>query len=270
MPHDLYVQTNTVNDYDVHFQAASNLIEKIARSGADTRDARLAGFERDWRIVAASSTGLAFQLRASRDQFTSTAPMLLVRATLTMQSFEDVDVRSVAHTATGFRSPTSPPVMSSHGRFPRADVIDIESSLRRAIALDPTLIEARLRLGRLLYLLDRTAEAEVELEQTRADAASTHDRFDGYLAWLFLGQLYEGQKQTDAAARAYRAAIGLDPGAVSARMALDRLQSQPARNPARGVVAGAVPDDDPWAIYQRGAARQAEASLKAMRALVRQ
>ena len=268
---DVRILTGTVGDRDAHYRTAAALIERIVRSCADKRDARVAGFEREWRMVAASNTGLAFQLRTGRDQFTSPAPMLLVRAALEMQGFEHADVRMAAHigTSTSFRSIVSPPYTSSHGRFPRAEVIDIESSLRKAITLDPTLIEARLRLGRLLYLLDRNNDAKAELERTSGDAASKHDRFVGYLATLFLGQLYEREKQRDVAERSYQAAIAENPSASSARLA-ERLRSQSANNPARGVVAAAVPDDDPWAIYQRGAARQAEFSLKTMRALVRE
>ncbi len=139
-------------------------------------------------------------------------------------------------------------------------------------------MEARLRLGRLLYQLDATAEAQAELERTVREAREAKQLFAWYLGALFLGELHEDAGRSGAAIEAYREAVTAMPGALSARMALTHAmlasgQTEEGWAAARGSFddAGASPraDTDPWHLYPRGQAWQAASRLRAMREVVR-
>ena len=94
-------------------------------------------------------------------------------------------------------------------------------SLRSAVAAEPSLAEARLRLGRVAWRLGETSEARSALEEVlaRGPAART-----GFLAHLFLGRIHEDAGRLDDAARSYEAALALDPHAQSARLALSHVR----------------------------------------------
>jgi tetratricopeptide (TPR) repeat protein len=62
---------------------------------------------------------------------------------------------------------------------------DAERKYRSALKMDPQIVEARLRLGRVLHLRDRPDEARPELEQARREAREPYLQ---YLTSLFLGQ----------------------------------------------------------------------------------
>jgi hypothetical protein len=91
---------------------------------------------------------------------------------------------------------------------------------RRAIALAPGLIEARLRLGHVLLGQHRVAEATAELERVRRDAGQT---LVAHYAALFLGRAYEGAGRIDQAMESYRAAIAGMPSSQAAHVSLGRL-----------------------------------------------
>ena len=48
---------------------------------------------------------------------------------------------------------------------------DAELAFQRALRSDPSIVEARLRLGRLYQVIGRTKEAEIELTHAERDAA---------------------------------------------------------------------------------------------------
>ena len=100
---------------------------------------------------------------------------------------------------------------------------DAELAFRRALELAPSLVEARVRLGRLYQAWGRKREAEVELGRARSEAAAKPDRITAYLASLFLGQLFEDTGRTSEAEDAYRTAIGTYPAGTAARLALGSL-----------------------------------------------
>ena len=94
------------------------------------------------------------------------------------------------------------------------------SLFERALALDPTLIEARLRLARLA--LDRGEDAKAEKELTAIKQASQVAAHQ-YLATLWLGQIRERQKPWTAAAELFVEAIKMQPDAESAYVALSEV-----------------------------------------------
>jgi Tfp pilus assembly protein PilF len=91
------------------------------------------------------------------------------------------------------------------------------SLFERALAIDATLFEARLRLARLA--LDRGDDAAAEKELAAVKQASKTPSHL-YLVNLWLGQIRERQKPWTAAAELYVEAIKLLPDSQSAYVAL--------------------------------------------------
>jgi VWFA-related protein len=128
---------------------------------------------------------------------------------------------------------------SRHGIGPEeSELRTAEKLFRRTLEADPAFVEARIRLGRVLHLLDQPRQAALELRQAVAtllsDAGSTADadeRFTGdpddrlmlYLAEMFFGAAAEDLGQWDRARASYARAAELYPGAPSPRLALSQL-----------------------------------------------
>ena len=95
--------------------------------------------------------------------------------------------------------------------------IRAERLLRAALRLDPSLAEARVRLGRVLGLRNRHADALDELQQVASSpSASLRLRF---LAHLFSGQSLQSTGRRSDAIRAFTAAAELYPDVQSSRLA---------------------------------------------------
>ena len=109
------------------------------------------------------------------------------------------------------------------GRAPAGPARDAEIALRKAIALDPDLVEAQLRLGRLLSLTRRQREAQQVLERATQQAVATNSTWSRYLAATFLGESYEFTNDPDAALRWYGSAVLARPDAPTARVAAAQL-----------------------------------------------
>lgn len=127
-----------------------------------------------------------------------------------------------------------------------------EREYRVALERDPSLVEARLRLGRVLSLLDQRDEAAAAF----ARVIETGPPRARYLAYLFRGSMTRGAGNGADARRDYEAAMALDPAGQTARLALSHLAeaSGDARR-ARQLVAVTGRADgsvDPWWIYQNG------------------
>jgi tetratricopeptide (TPR) repeat protein len=147
---------------------------------------------------------------------------------------------------------------------------------RAAVSGSPSLVEARLRLGRVLLLLDRADEALAELERVSAE---TPDPTVNYLARLFLGQAHERAGRIDDAIDSYRTAIELVPDGQAAGVALGRALLVTGRREAAAEVAirllgrgspesfGSEPD--PWWTYRRGLLSPLDLGLARMREAVR-
>jgi tetratricopeptide (TPR) repeat protein len=113
-------------------------------------------------------------------------------------------------------------------RFERA-----HGALLAAIAVDASLHEPRLRLGRVAWRLGEAAEARSVLEDVLARKPEARAAF---LAHLFLGRVDEDAGRLDEALGSYEAALALDPRSQSARVALSHLRLR------RGDAAGARAD----------------------------
>jgi tetratricopeptide (TPR) repeat protein len=144
-----------------------------------------------------------------------------------------------------------------------------EQLYRRALERNPTLIEARIRLGRVLGQRGRHDEAVAQLKQ----GLSATEPLLQYYANLFLGGEYEALENGAEARQSYERASALDPTAQSpwlglsrvadragdraaARAAVDRVFQLPSSEPERG---------DPWWVYETAQARQADRLVSELR-----
>jgi tetratricopeptide (TPR) repeat protein len=152
----------------------------------------------------------------------------------------------------------------------RSELLAAEALLRRAVAADPKLAEARMKLGHVVGLLGRHDEAARELTTAAAGLRSPHMQ---YYAALFLGQELAATGASAEARACFEHAAALFPAAQSPLVALgalalrdgdlsgsrgplDRLRALPPAD-ARG--------EDPWWIYDLAHVLNADAMLAALR-----
>ena len=107
-------------------------------------------------------------------------------------------------------------------RIPPAEKTNAEAErlFRRALSIDPSLVEARVRLARLLDLRKRHEEAAAELKTALAGNATPVVAF---YAHLFAGRAAQSLGQSDVAAGHYQDALALFPDAQSALLASSQL-----------------------------------------------
>jgi tetratricopeptide (TPR) repeat protein len=150
--------------------------------------------------------------------------------------------------------------------IPIAEVTNAEAErlFRRALQVDPSFVEARVRLARLLDLRRRHEEAAAELNTA---LAAKPTGFVAFYAHLFAGRAAQALGRIDDAARHYQEAAALFPDAQSALLASSQaalLGSDVASALApvqRLSPRSAAFDADPWWQYHLGAGRDADALL---------
>lgn len=130
-----------------------------------------------------------------------------------------------------------------------------ESHYRRARTLDPQMFEARLRLGRVLFLRRDVDSARQELQVVTSGGAPESL---AYLAHLFLGALHESRNAVADARREYEAALMLAPQYQTSYIALsflERMSGRTTRSTELLATFAALPkpaQQDPWWDYQNG------------------
>jgi len=145
------------------------------------------------------------------------------------------------------------------------------TAYQHAIALDPTLAEGHLRLGRVLLLLGRGGEAEAAFAKV---PESTADKRWRYLAEMFRADLADGAGNHAAARTRYEAALAIWPEAQAPVLALSRLSASEGDWPAaQARLATLAPraggrGEDPWWAYGFGQAWRIDAGLETLHRLV--
>lgn len=155
-------------------------------------------------------------------------------------------------------------------RSPRAELEDAADYFRRALAVDPDLIEGHLRYGRVLGQLGRHTQALEELRRAR-ELATTEEL--EYFAALFLAEELGSLGNLAEARRAFERASVLYPSAQSpwiglsavARRSGDRKGALEALQRLSALPADAAERDDPWWNYFRSYAQNATALLDDLR-----
>jgi tetratricopeptide (TPR) repeat protein len=147
-----------------------------------------------------------------------------------------------------------------------------EHFYRRALELDSTLLEARLRLGRLLLETKRSGEAQNELRHV---LSQTSDPRQIYLACLFLGQIEEQTGRIDQAVGFYERALAASTKSQAAQIALANAREKMGDvSAARSLVVSFFADPgterglDPWSEYLVGEAGAGGRTRDEMRAKV--
>jgi tetratricopeptide (TPR) repeat protein len=129
-----------------------------------------------------------------------------------------------------------------------------EQLYKRALERKPAMVEARIRLGRVLGLRGRHQEAVEQLRQGQ----SAGEPLLRYYAHLFLGAEYEALGNGSEARRSYEQAAAVAPTAQSPLLGLsrvaDRAGDKAAAREAVGRVLKLPVDDpehiDPWWVYE--------------------
>lgn len=139
----------------------------------------------------------------------------------------------------------------------RAHLSEAEAHYRRALAVDPTLLDARLHLGRIQHVQGQLAEARESLEAVAG--ATPPEAGSVYLANLLLGGLEESTGELESAADRYRAAVDADPLSEVAVLALAHVTHRLGhrRESAEVVQAllskrGSRPHTDGWWAFRMG------------------
>ena len=141
------------------------------------------------------------------------------------------------------------------GQLPPATLDDVQALYAEALERDGGLLEARLRLGRVLQLRGRHDEALVELNRVSTESRRPTER---YMARLFEGRTREELEDLPGSAAALATAAGEVPRAQSALVALGRvLDRLGERDRAQETYSQAmVPESraprDPWLAYISG------------------
>ena len=149
---------------------------------------------------------------------------------------------------------------------------DAEARYRRALDLDPALVEARLRLGQVLARQDRMEDALRELDQA---AASTDDPRALYLAHLLAGRAEERRERPGAALLRYReATAALESGEAGWVALAHALARAGDRDGAAAAIARVVQGDpgpglDPYRAYHHGGRGDDVDPLRAPEAWIR-
>jgi hypothetical protein len=141
---------------------------------------------------------------------------------------------------------------------------EAESLYRRALEVDPSCVEARVRLARVLDRLGRRDEAAAEIA-TALDARPSG--VVGYYAGIVAGRIATARGQYDEALRQYQHALTLSAGAQSALLGASHAALLLADAP--DVVTpiaqlGVEREPDPWLKYHLGAGRDVNALLAAL------
>jgi predicted Zn-dependent protease len=155
------------------------------------------------------------------------------------------------------------------GRLPMTGLADAQALYAKALKQDPGLLEARLRLGRVLLLRGRPREALPELERVGRESPRPAQC---YMARMFEGRTRERLGDPRGAAAAFAAAVERVPRGQSALVALgralDRLGEGTRAQEAFDRALQAEVQRDPWLDYIKGQPDRIDALLEELRRLV--
>jgi tetratricopeptide (TPR) repeat protein len=255
---------------EVHWDIARLALDNVKgddpRKPAPERDAMV----RAWYIATAAWMQFnedhdTLHLTRARDLFAND-PAILFLSGSQRETYAGPEIQAAT------RSVTLPTGLTIAVESERGELRRAESFFRRAVALQPDMGEAHLRLGRVLGQLGRHQEAAAEIEQA---LTLVDDEALRYYGELFAGAEEEALGRFDAARAAYERASALFPLAQSPFIALSELAHRRGDRPAAVAAMAKVfalpaavdgARDDPWWRYHVAQARNADQLLDAVRA----
>jgi tetratricopeptide (TPR) repeat protein len=271
------IDAQRTSDGSFHLRAAADLLAWTMLKVPDERQWLFA--RRDWRlmVVRILNFHFAWDVEQSLRQAHRWAPdeVKVLRAKDLTENDADMEL-ALGSLAAGFAYMNARD-LSVEGRSKDALVRQCrqraEGHFRRALALRPDMLEARLRLGRVVMEQERTAEAEAEL---RTVLERSTDPRTMYLALLFLGEAAEKDHRLQEATALYRRAVDVKPDCQAARVALAYASEREGRLDAARLVltplldrsgTRTIPADD-WTSYPSGQFQEGFEALDRLRTSV--
>jgi tetratricopeptide (TPR) repeat protein len=246
-----------IDDRANHWRFARRLLDRV--TPRPSRDNAV----RDW--YRASCAALLGRLHLYADHFDHALrlfpddPLLLLFAGSFHEALSSASVQAFV------RSAVPPKGVVFRVGSTRVELGRAEPFYRRALEIDPGAAEARVRLGRVLSLQERHADALGELRRVNPSASPILQ----YYRALFAGNTAEVLGQLEDARVAYERAAELFPRAQAPPLALSQLamragDSTRAANAITNVVSATQePEskDDPFWTYYSAAGRDADTLL---------
>jgi tetratricopeptide (TPR) repeat protein len=254
---------------DLYMLTARALIRRLAEladAGRDGAGEGERGFARDWYLLVASLRHGRAEVGWSRAYLTEARDLFPRDAAVLLVSGSDHEMLSNVSAGYVTRFNTHGQRLGESRINPERELEDAEKFLRQAVALDPQVAEARLRLGRVLL---RKGDLEGALRELRAALVHPDDQIR-YLAWTFLGMAGVERGDLEGAEQCYTEALRLFPAGQIAMLA----RSEAAYLSGRGAeAAGQLGSmlriqrkEDPWWMYLLGDWWHFEARLIRLRA----
>jgi tetratricopeptide (TPR) repeat protein len=259
---------NTISHWDMGRRLLDAVRPVDSKSRLQTRpDPAVDDFVRRWYIAGAAymtrirNIELAHFTRGL--QLFPDDPDLLFFAASAHESFAGVRTQSVMRSLKARRDVTFG--VKDEG----AELRQAEQLYKRALERNPQLVEARIRLGRVLGLRGRHEEA---IEQLKQGFSATEPLLQ-YYAHLFVAGEFEALGNGAEARRSYEQAAAIEPLAQSPLFGLSRLADQAGdRAAAREAIARVLklsPNDyertDPWWVYDVAQSRDVDLLLADIR-----
>jgi tetratricopeptide (TPR) repeat protein len=232
-------------DEDVYLTSARSLAARLVRHIPD--------FIRDWYLLVAAYLHGRLDLARSRVHLAEARRRFPGDARILLATASDHEILSRLATGSLLYFEAAGAERSRQRIDPDRETRTAIAFFRRALDAAPDLYEARLRLGRLLFLQGDLDGASRELD---AAIAASPPAPMNYLAALFRGLVAAADADFARARTHYDDAAKIHPRGQAiavARSELAYLEGRPA-DAARLMTAllGAPPDEDPWWSYLTG------------------
>lgn len=253
--------------YEAHSYLAYKLVEDLEKRAEDDEDAELHRFTLSWYIVAMSFCHrwgrfpcVQSLLEKGETHFDDNAEFRLVKGSVKQNT------RMTRVKANYVRYKT----LQAMAQLPRWE-------FKQALKIDPSLVEARVRLAHTTHVYLNYPEAQAEVEQALAEARAARNMFCTYVAAMVLGELHEDAGRLREAAMAYQIAVDAQPAhiaSVALGQALVRLgRRDEGLDVGRRMFGfegpGVDPIPDPYAMYHFAQSWQTPDRLEWMRAMGR-
>jgi tetratricopeptide (TPR) repeat protein len=244
----------TARRFSIHWGLASRLAAALAKDPAEAPIARawyraIGALYQQWADLGQ----LGAHLAAGAELFPNEPVLLLYKGTL-HQGYADARVQSYVTTFNGQLGMPNRSPRTLSIRPPATELGNAERALRQALAIDPSLVEAEIRLAHVLHARGKSTEAGALARQALAVPLGG---FLEYYGPMVLGRIEDGLGHLTEAREAFARAAARYPDAQSAQVALSHVAllegraAEGVERAARALGSEAQASVDPWAWYFR-------------------